>query len=83
MTVMQTCSLTEKGPGLRDHTYPKVLKFLVGKTISRPLPKGRETSWTTMPVIKTEGTEEAFRSDESITRNNTYSVMQKLGSSQR
>lgn len=39
------------GPGFNDHLTPKVLKVLLGITLSHSFPKGYDTSWATIEVI--------------------------------
>jgi hypothetical protein len=53
--ILRIHTLISNGPGLSDQTYFPVLKVLVGSTHSRNLPAGRDTSWPTIPVMKTEG----------------------------
>jgi hypothetical protein len=60
MTVMQTCSLIENGPGLRDQTYPKVLNLLVGRRAASPLPKGKHTIWEIRLPKQMEGSKEMY-----------------------
>lgn len=65
MIVMQTCSLIENGPGLRENTYPKMEILRVGRIRSRALPNGRDISWITIPVMITDGTDKFCQEDGS------------------